>query len=84
MKYNKKIKDQVIVFDRKVFKNKTQIKEWLRKNNFKYEPKKPISKYKKSYRYRFKNPYRFIRKTLKECYLAKGVMIVKGKIKHIR
>lgn len=83
MASKKKLKVQALVFDRKVFNNKRQIKEWITKNDYKLKKNThdPVKKYDKQYRVRQRRPNVFVKSSLKEYWLEKGVKAIKGKLR---
>jgi len=78
LKRRKKAQVQVIIFDRKVFKNKKQISVWLIKKGYK---KKYILKKETCYEAKQRNKYRFVKRTLLCEKDSKGVTITKGKLR---
>ena len=78
VKRQKKIRDQVLMFDKKFFKTKKQVREWLVKKGYK---KNCVIKKEKCYEAKQRDKYRFIKKTLLCERLCKGVKITKGKLR---
>lgn len=80
----KKPKIQTLIFDRKYFKRKNDVKSWVRSNGFKIlrYKKHPIAKYKNTFRVRQREPYRFDKKTFRTRVLKRrGVKAVFGFLK---
>jgi len=79
----KELKEQAFIFTRKVFKNKKQIKKWMKDNNKKVPKNKkdPIRKYDEEYRCRQREPCIFNKRTLNKVWVCKGVFVIKGKFK---
>ena len=79
----KEFKIQLLVFDRKTFKNRKQVKDWIIKNNYKIMKwkKQPIEKTEKTFICKQRECCRFKKRTLKPRYLKKGVKGIYGKLK---
>ena len=79
----KKIKEQCLVFDRRIFKTKRAIKDWLRRHNYKLprHKKDPIRKYDNEYRVLLKYAGYFHKNTFRAHKIQKGIKIIKGYLK---
>ena len=81
---NKKIaKVQVLIFDRKTFKTRKQVKSWILENGFKIRKfkKQPIEKTTKTFICVQRPCYRFNKRTLKKRNMKKGIKGLYGKLK---
>lgn len=83
MSDKRKLKVQVLIFDRKTFKNRKQIKDWIIKNNYKLLKyrKQPIVKKDSSWVCVQRDCCRFKKRTMTTRYIRKGVKGVYGKLK---
>jgi len=81
---NKKIpKVQVLIFDRKTFKNRKQVKDWVSKNGFKLRKnkKQPIEKTTNTFLCIQRDCCRFNKRTFTRKSECKGVKGLYGKLK---
>jgi len=81
---NKKIpKVQILIFDRKTFKNRKQVKTWILSNGYKIRKykKQPIEKTTKTFICVQRDCCRFKKRTLKKKYFDKNVKGLFGKLK---
>lgn len=71
---------QTLIFDKKVFRNKKKVRDFIKKNGFKLlkYKKSPIMSYEDTYRARQRPPYRFKKTTFRTSPLRIGKKVIKG------
>ena len=79
----KKLKIQSLIFNKKYFRTKSEVKSWLNRNGYKVlkYKSKPITKYKNTFRVRQRYPSKFNKRSFRTVNIKKGVKAVKGYLK---